>query len=1540
MKKALKVFFIVGIVAILCLLVNIPFSFAQEDVQYIYLDLNAGKITINGSTYTGYIFETVEGQTSTKTVSGTHLATNKYYIYQSNNSNKSTTGNVDGTFILPEYERVEFNSQSWGEYITNNTVVYDVINNWNTAAAAKNRTATANWIQLSGAVNVDLTIDNLWSSYQVNKNSGSAGGISSVTTNAEVSVYFIGDNRFGNIHHTASESSKSKLVFSGTGTITVANMSNQKGYNHYNSIIGSSDGSNNSNGLVFNSGTVYAGATPEDNCSAIGGGGNGLGGVTINGGTITAVASSSGAAIGGGIGESSMGGDANISINGGTIYAYNFGYASTMSGVKRFIPAVAIGGGSSCLSTGNSSTIINITGGKIFAQCLAGSAIGGGSSSTKNGGSATINIDGSDTYIEAVSLENATYSLPAGSGIGGGTGGTGGNGGSVTLNIKNGTILTQDIGGGRTNNSNGTIGSAKIDITGGVVQGRFIMDSTNLSSGATCYFKMSGGLIDNEEFSVLNENGMAVHIVGGTSTGEAVAQLSGGTIKNCDANLGGAIYIADGGSFAMSGGNIESSSALMGGAVYLDGGSFTMSNGNIKSCVANDQTSGFGGAVYMSSGTFSMSGGNIIDCSSAVKGGAVYMTSGTFEMSDGILDNCDTQISGGAVYLLDGSFTLVDGQIKNSNVNQTGGAVYQASGTFTVKGGSISLCEAIQNGGAVFLESGIFKMENGLLENCESTLNGGAVYMTSGTFEMLGGNISNCSASKSGGAVYLVNGEFLMGGGTLEDCLAVDSGGAIYINDGFFVMSEGIINKCSATKGNNAYGGAVYLNSGEVSMTAGRIAECSSTLGGGAVYVSGGNFELSGSGLIENCSSVNGGGVYVNNGDIIISSEGTVKGCKATNGGGMAVFSGNVTIDGGHLINNQVTISGGGIYASSDTMNLLISVLSGTINGNTTLGNGGAIGVEVGDGFAAHVVIGKEICGGDNENHSHPIIKDNTATDNGGGIYLKGKDVTLDIYCGSLHQNIAINNAGSADLDQTGGNVTIFGGEIGENVSISGGSFSNKSSEELSQITIIFNSNFEPEQTSSVNISEGMKISLPSNLFNRQDYLLVGWSLVENPTEEQIIPLNTSYVVPHEPSLINMYAIWKYRGSGVVLTPAISSGKHYESVSGQTTTIVACDSELSAEFAVEGMIPKTYTNRTLIFNNELSVGTTILMIDYSDVSSIQYYYYKVLTSGIKNITLVSFIKNGSNVNYFESQLDYKVDEKFIFIIDFDNNTPSGANEFKLYRYATNIDEAPIIQNVAYVLTESREFSLTINKDIVKLGENISVSYQPKNPIGEDVSYDSRSMALVISAKEGGSIPNDAELTYGSTKIKLNSNGQFIIPFGMAKQQNQLEFMIESLLLARNEDSVEVEISLWVSLTSDGSNPLAGEKVYSDYVEINSIELPSFKIESLENRVFTKSQLKNQITLNYSASNLAGCTVSIHIERKVSGVYVKQTEVLESVDNISNNVGGVFDISNQTDGVLKLKFREQSLLGTYRVVVNIEAENGEMLTEIYNFAILN
>ena len=111
------------------------------------------------------------------------------------------------------------------------------------------------------------------------------------------------------------------------GTLTLANLEvgSSNNLNYWNSALGASDSTaEDARGIVINGGTIFAGTTYQDNCTAIGAGGNAYGEVTINGGTVTAVASTTGTAIGGGIGYTSQGGNAIVKITGGTVYAYNY----------------------------------------------------------------------------------------------------------------------------------------------------------------------------------------------------------------------------------------------------------------------------------------------------------------------------------------------------------------------------------------------------------------------------------------------------------------------------------------------------------------------------------------------------------------------------------------------------------------------------------------------------------------------------------------------------------------------------------------------------------------------------------------------------------------------------------------------------------------------------------------------------------------------------------------------------------------------------------------------------------------------------------------------------------------------------------------------------------------------------------------------------------------------------------------------------------------------------------------------------------------
>lgn len=483
--------------------------------------------------------------------------------------------------------------------------------------------------------------------------------------------------------------------------------------NYYCAAIGGNDDGTReqSSGIEFNSGIVFAGTTVAENCSAIGGGGNGFGEVTINGGIVTAVAATTGTALGGGIGYSSHGGEGRVNINGGTVYAYNLDN-------KRGIPSSAIGGAGSSESVGTWGTV-NITGGYVYAYSALGTAIGGGSSRNKTGGNAVVTITGG----EVIAISNS------GACIGGGTACTGGkasglNGGTASIIISGNPIIrTGSIGGGETKSPGGKIGSADISISGGDIQAQFVMAA---GAKSTPSFTMTGGTIrdsdatDNSEYIHLQKNGGAVYLEDGTFN------MSGGTIRDCAGEYGGAVYIKKGAesteapSFNMSGGEIYLCKAEMdGGAVYLEDGHVTISGSTakIRSCNSNYS----GGAICIRktgeyNPSFTMSGGNLLDNYAGVEGGAVHLEGGEVTVSGGNINgNVVLNGNGGGISINSGGFTMSGDPLISANsalirdANQTGlgtgGGVYITSATGEVAvnllSGSITGNSSAKNGGGI-----------------------------------------------------------------------------------------------------------------------------------------------------------------------------------------------------------------------------------------------------------------------------------------------------------------------------------------------------------------------------------------------------------------------------------------------------------------------------------------------------------------------------------------------------------------------------------------------------------------------------------------------------------------------------------------------------------------------------------------------------------------------------------------------------------------------------------------------------------------------
>lgn len=232
-----------------------------------------------------------------------------------------------------------------------------------------------------------------------------------------------------------------------------------------------------------------------------------------------------------------------------------------------------------------------------------------------------------------------------------------------------------------------------------------------------------------------------------TYTGHGVTvkgtfDMKGGAIVGNTADLGGGVYVDNGGTFNISSGFVDDNTARLGGGVYVDyGGTLTMNGG----CI--------GGGVD------SNNGAHVSKDNTAESGGGVYVNGSQFSMtspSANVAHNDATQNGGGVFVDNNGTFTMERGEITGSHADQNGGGVYVNSGQFTMTGGIIQYNKAIQNGGGVFVNNNsTFTMNGGTIENNTAECGGGVYYpsdSSQATFNLSGGSVINFNKKTDGTA--------------------------------------------------------------------------------------------------------------------------------------------------------------------------------------------------------------------------------------------------------------------------------------------------------------------------------------------------------------------------------------------------------------------------------------------------------------------------------------------------------------------------------------------------------------------------------------------------------------------------------------------------------------------------------------------------------------------------------------------------------------------------------------------------------------------
>jgi parallel beta-helix repeat protein len=239
-------------------------------------------------------------------------------------------------------------------------------------------------------------------------------------------------------------------------------------------------------------------------------------------------------------------------------------------------------------------------------------------------------------------------------------------------------------------------------------------------------------------------------------------------------------------------------------------------------------------------------------------------------------------------------------------------------------------------------------------------------------------------AQNKGRGAYIVNGAFAtvrdlritngnannMGG----DSSGMDSGGGIYAyGGGVGVIGNSIFNNTAEA------GGGVYLNN-LICLFCFQNAILTNTAtisGGGVVLVNSPGVALVQNDISGNSATHRGGGVLLrNSGSIVQDNTINRNSAGSQGGGGIGLeFSDNASVTGNTFMQNSVSIGNAGA--------VFLERSSATVAGNTMISN------SAGFGGAMYVFFSN------NGSVSNNVMRGNTATNNGGGIYLQSTRIEL-----------------------------------------------------------------------------------------------------------------------------------------------------------------------------------------------------------------------------------------------------------------------------------------------------------------------------------------------------------------------------------------------------------------------------------------------------------------------------------------------------------------------------------------------------------------
>lgn len=402
---------------------------------------------------------------------------------------------------------------------------------------------------------------------------------------------------------------------------------------------------------------------------------------------------------------------------------------------------------------------------------------------------------------------------------------------------------------------------------------------------------------------------------------------------------------------------------------------------------------------------------------------------------------------------------------------------------------------------------------------------------------------------------------------------------------------------------------------------------------------------------------------------------------------------------------------------------------------------------------------------------------------------------------------------------------------------------------------------------------------------------------------------------------------------------SIVSGDRYQLFDDTNTSVSISDnSSFTTQFVLD-YIPDMYSDKYIVFDSKVPVGTTLTLYDYVNNNNPSYWYY-VVKKETNKIKLTDFIKMGyQSVNYKYLTGTSKYKENYLLNINFSNAKSNDIkqNAVHLEMMGNKVDDVKSI-NLSYSLNDNRAFKINM-PSTVKMGTDFNIDMNMTASLGVETNYFGKKMSYVISSKD---LPYDTYILYNNEKYYMNTSNKFIIPLGdVLDGEKNITLSFNSNIVSL-KDKYNLDVDLMVNDKSSSFNPLMGNVVASKTITLNYEvkKAPSFKITKMSERVISQKSLKNENTIHIDYIDNGSSTIYVELQKKMGNSYQKVTDKLNRIAGVTNHNTGVFNI-NVADGGEDITFKLANTMekGIYRFVFTIKNNNNETYYEVpYSFVI--